>query len=545
MIRPLFCCSLLWVLATTSFAQLQPKSGKQGMPHSTIVHTENGYIQGIAEAPGLAIYLGIPYAAPPVDSLRWRSPVAARPWVDTLLTTSYGPSCPQLSKDNGPTSEDCLYLNVFTTIHANKKAVRKMPVMLWIHGGGFLGGSARGYDGRILAKKGVVVITINYRVGAFGYLYHPALLAYPANKGIGNYGLLDQIAALKWVRQNIKVFGGDPDNVTIWGESAGAFSVGALLATPLAKGLFHKAILESGTGLLNGIQNREDAMHYAIDRAASVGIEGNSDAAYKALYALTAEQLVQMHIRPKRPPLQNFYIWFSPVVDGEILPLPLDKAINESKWNNVPVLLGTNLHEGAYFQREKPTNDTAEFYRLLGRESLGDSTGLLKAVYSLHDPAEILVRSQEVVGDYAFTAPARALARLVTAKNSKAFLYHFTRQPKDSLGNELKALHSTELPFVFGHTLKDWVPYKIYNGVNAADTFLADAVSTYWTNFAKFGTPNGAITVTQKFPTWPVYEAKNNSYLQIGEQIKPGTNLKKLQCDAADQLAKQKGEVRF
>ncbi|MET0636942.1 MAG: carboxylesterase family protein [Chitinophagaceae bacterium] len=517
----------------------------QSIGHSTVVHTGNGYIQGFSEMPDLAVYLGIPYAAPPVDSLRWRSPVPPRHWADTLLATAYGPSCPQLSKDNEPTSEDCLYLNVFTSIHAKKTAGQKMPVMLWIHGGGFLGGSAKGYDGRILAKKGVVVVTINYRVGPFGYLYHPALLTSPANKGVGNYGLLDQIAALKWVSQNIAAFGGDPGNITIWGESAGAFSVGALLATPLAKGLFHKAILESGTGLINGIQSKAAAAQYAITRAELVGIKGNSDTAYKALYALPAEQLVQMHTRPDRPQLQGFYVWFSPVVDGEIVPLPLDKAINGNKWNNVSLLLGTNLHEGAYFQREKPTDDTAEYYRLLGKESMGDTTGILKAFYLVHDTGEILTRSQEVVGDFAFAAPARALARLATAKNGKVFLYHFTRLPKDNLGNEMKALHSTELPFVFGYTPDNWVPYKIYNGKNAADVFLADAVSTYWTNFAKYGTPNGPAGVNQKLPSWPVYELKNNSYLQIGEQIKPGTNLKKRQMDAADQLAKQKGEVRF
>jgi para-nitrobenzyl esterase len=422
---------LLFVFAnvsTHSSAQsVQKKNISTEKSDSAIALTQNGFVRGMIESSNVAVFLGIPYAAPPTGNLRWKPPIDPQNWGDTLATLTYGPSCPQVSKDNGPTNEDCLYLNVFTSSTNFNESGAKKPIMFWIHGGGFLGGSARGYDGRVLARKGVVVVTINYRLGPFGYLCHPALEASSANKGAGNYGLLDQIAALKWVNKNIQAFGGDPDNVTIWGESAGAFSVGALLASPLAKGLFHKAILESGTGLINGIQSKASAMQYAITVAKAVGIERSDSVALKKLYSMSAEQLIAMCLRPQRPQLQNFYIWFSPIVDGWAIPLALDKAIAQNKWNNVPLLLGSNQDEGVYFQREKPTSDIVEYYNLLGKESLGDDSGILKVIYAVTDSSEILGKSQELVSDFAFGAPARALARMCTLKNEKTFLYYFTR----------------------------------------------------------------------------------------------------------------------
>jgi len=511
---------------------------------SAAVRTKYGYIRGRVEPTGLAVFLGIPYAAPPVGSLRWKLPAEPKPWDDTLATTAYGQSCPQPPSDNDPTSEDCLYLNIFTTRDALNDPEAKKPVMFWIHGGGFASGSAKGYDGRELVKKGVVVVTINYRLGPFGYLFHPALEASEPNKGAGNYGLVDQITALKWVKQNISVFGGDPGNITVWGESAGAFSVGAILASPLAIGLFQKAILESGTGLLNGIQNKQDASRYATAGAKALGIEGADTNALKALYALSAEQLVEMYTRPMRPQLQAFYIWFSPVVDGWALPLPLDKAIEKNTWNNVPLLIGTNKHEGAYFQRVMPARDTAGYYHLLGEESLGDKTGILRRTYAVSDTSEIFERSQEVVGDLGFGAQARALARMATRKNGKAYVYYFTRTSKDSAGNPVKALHSTELPFVFGYTVERWQPYKRINGEHPKDAFLADAISDYWVSFARYGHPNGNISRLQ-LPVWPAYEKASNNYLEIGEQIRPMTDLRKPQYDAIDLFLKQKGEREF
>ncbi|HVG12262.1 MAG TPA: carboxylesterase/lipase family protein [Flavisolibacter sp.] len=535
---------LFLVVSASSMAQTNRIRGQSiAHPALVIASTKNGFVRGIADSSTSAIFLGIPYAAPPKGTLRWKAPEARPRWSDTLSTVAYGCSCPQPSKENDPTNEDCLYLNIFTTKDDLGKHGAKKPVMFWIHGGGFLGGSAKGYDGRELAKKGVVVVTINYRLGALGYLYHPALETSPANKGAGNYGLLDQIAALEWVKQNIAAFGGDPSNVTVWGESAGAFSVGALLATPQANGLFHKAILQSGTGLINGIQSKTEARRYAVEGAKAAGIEGSDTNALKSLYGLTPEQLIGMFPRPQRPPLQGFYIWFSPVVEGWVLPLPLDKAIDENRWNNVPLLVGSNKHEGAYFQRVKPTGDAAEYYNLLGEGSLGDKAGILKAIYPVTDSTEILEKSQDVVGDFGFGAPARALARMATSKKGKAFLYHFTRTSRDSAGNPVKALHSTELPFVFGYTLDGWVPYKRINGVHANDAFLAAAMSDYWVSFARYGNPNGNGSAPA-LAKWPVYDSTTHGYLEIGEEIRSKINLRKNQYDAMDQLSKLKGELR-
>ena len=264
----------------------------------------------------------------------------------------------------------------------------------------------------------------------------------------------------------------------------------------------------------------------------------------KALYALNPEQLVAMSTRPKRPQLQGFYIWFSPVIDAWVLPMPLDKAIVMNKWNKVPLLLGSNMHEGAYFQREKPTSDITEYYRLLSKDGLGDDLEILSKIYTVKDSSEILEQSQQLVGDLGFGAPARALARMAIKKGEKAFLYHFTRTSKDTTGRFVKALHSTELPFVFGYTVDKWVPYKRFNGINTNDAFLAQVMSDYWLNFAKYGNPNGNAFNT-KLQTWPVYETKTNSYLELGEEIKPMINLRKLQYDGIDHFSKQKGEFRY
>lgn len=511
---------------------------------TVIASTNSGYVRGIFEFSELAVFLGIPYAAPPVGKLRWKPPIEVDKWNDTLNVTQYGPSCPQPSTDNGNSSEDCLYLNVFTTVNNIKRSSPKKPVMIWIHGGGFGTGSARGYDGRKLVLKNVVVVTINYRLGPFGYLDHPALESASPHGSAGNYGLMDQIAALQWVRRNIAAFGGDTANVTIWGESAGAFSVGALLASPLAKGLFHKAILESGTGLFNGIQTRERARHYAISAAEAAGILGDDSTVLRTLYALSSERLLEIFSPPKRLPLQGFRVWYSPVIDGWVLPQPLDKSIDGGNWNNVPILLGSNMNEGAYFQRENHIHDTLEYYNILGSESLGDTADLLRTRYAVKDTSEILSKSQDLVGDLAFGAPARALARMATANHANVFLYYFTRISKDTNGREVKALHSTELPFVFGFTLGKWKPYAEHNGISSRDEFLADAMSNYWTNFAKYGNPNGNVKINQ-LPDWPLYDLKSNSYLEIGLTINAKINLRKVQFDVVDQFSRQKGEIRY
>ncbi|GAB3341551.1 carboxylesterase family protein [Larkinella ripae] len=414
--------------------------------------------------------------------------------------------------------------------------------MVWIHGGGYLGGSARGYDGRVLARKGVIVVTINYRLGALGYLAHPALAAESRHQSTGNYGLLDQIAALKWVQRNIAQFGGNPAQVTLFGESAGGFAVGALLACPLAKGLFHRAILQSGTGLHNGILGFQKAEALAVLGAKRLGIEGRDASAAAALRSVAAEQLVAAYPRPNQGPLRGYQVWFGPVVDGNVLPLPLDKAIQRGRWNRVPVLVGIVAAEGIRFQPSSPAKSLSDYYALLGRGDLGDTSGTLANLYPVQDTAQLTTQCQQLVGDLGFGAPARALARLVTGAGGQAYLYQFSRVSSDGSGRRIPAVHTSELPFVFGIVPANWTAF-INEGRHPDDALLADAVSDYWITFARFGNPNG-LNERRKWPYWPPYNSKTNAYQDLTIPIQARQGLRDPFYDALDRLARQQGEIR-
>ncbi|WP_080059216.1 carboxylesterase/lipase family protein [Spirosoma aerolatum] len=504
----------------------------------SLVRIETGSVKGVLDTSGVTIYRGIPYATAPIGNRRWQPPFRAPSWKGVRLATEYGPACPQQSSDWGPTSEDCLTLNVFTS--TTKHPTR--PVMVWIHGGGYLGGSARGYDGRVLARKGVVVVTLNYRLGALGYLAHPALAAESPHQRSGNYGLLDQIAALQWVHRNIVQFGGNPAQVTIFGESAGGFAVGALLACPLAKGLFHRAILQSGTGLHNGIITRQKAEALALVGAKTLGVAGQDASAASALRSMTAERLVAAYPRPHQRPLRGYQVWFGPVVDGWVLPLPLDKAIHQGRWNQVPILVGTTADEGILFQPHAPAKSLSDYYNLLGPGDLGDTTGTLASLYPVKDTAQIVAQSQQLVGDLGFGAPARALARLVTSTGGQAYLYQFTRVSTDASGHRIPAVHTSELPFVFGIEPTQWTAF-VNEGRTPDDARLADALSDYWITFAKWGSPNEP-KGKGKWPYWPLYKATTNAYQDLGIPIRARQGLRDRYYNALDRLARQEGEIR-
>ncbi|QHW00293.1 carboxylesterase/lipase family protein [Spirosoma endbachense] len=503
-----------------------------------LVRLETGHVKGVRDASGVTNFRGIPYAAAPVGNRRWQPPFPVPSWKELRLATEYGPACPQQSQSWGPTSEDCLSLNVFTT--ATKRPTR--PVMVWIHGGGYLGGSARGYDGRVLAHKGVVVVTINYRVGALGYLAHPALGAESTQQGSSNYGLLDQIAALKWVQRNIAQFGGDPANVTLFGESVGGFAVGELLACPLAKGLFHRAILQSGTGLHNGILRRQKAEALALMGAKTLGIDGTDASAASALRSVSTDRLVAAYPRPHQGPLRGYQVWFGPVVDGRVLPLPLDKAIQLGRWNRVPILVGTTAAEGIRFQPRAPTQSLSGYYTLLGQGDLGDTSGALASLYPVEDTAQLVTQSQQLVGDLGFGAPARALARLVIGAGGQAYLYQFTRVSTNASSDRIPAVHTSELPFVFGQVPASWTAY-VNDGQAPDDAMLADALSDYWITFAQHGSPNGP-KGGRKWPYWPLYNAKTNVYQDLGIPIQTRYGLRDQYYDVLDRLARQDGEIR-
>ena len=454
------------------------------------VKIDTGTLQGVVDsASGVLVFRGIPYAAPPVGDLRWRPPQPAAKWSGVRDASKLGHNCMQhqpyddIDPFTAGVSEDCLYLNVWTASLAPKL---KRPVMVWIHGGGFwagFGGEER-HNGAPLAKKGAVVVTLNYRLGPFGFLAHPALASASPEDPVGNYGLLDQIAALRWVKKNIERFGGDPNRVTIFGESAGGMSVGSLIASPLAKGLFQRAILESGTGVNGlGVFTRDTAQAIAQQFVDSLHLQGTGADLVKQLRAVDAKDLLNasLHIGPQYQPR------FFPVVDGWVLPHAVDTALMRGSANLVPVIVGTNRDEG----------------------------------------------------DEWMAAPSRSFARLVTSHDVPAYLYVFSRVGDDSVNQKRGAYHSAEITFVFGRPK----PLQPSAGTTSYDATVADAMSDYWVAFASAGDPNAA-PARGKWPRWPKYDPKTDALLEIGPEISARANFKRAVYDSLDAVARSRGRLR-
>ena len=454
------------------------------------VTIDTGSLEGLDTA-GVMVFRGIPYAAPPVGQLRWKPPQSPEHWTGVRSATQLGHNCVQHQpySDIDPfaagVSEDCLFLNVWTRSLPLPASRVPRPVLVWIHGGGFFagfGGEER-HNGARLAQKGAVVVTLNYRLGAFGFLAHPALASESPHHAAGNYGLLDQIAALQWVKRNIARFGGDPSRVTIFGESAGGFSVGSLIASPLAKGLFRRAILESGTGVGAGVTSRNDGQAVALRFADSLHVYGASPDAAAHLRALGADTILaaSLHLGPAGAPA------FYPIVDGWVLPHAVDSALARGAGNLVPVIAGTNRDEG-----------------------------------------------DEWMG-----APTRTFARLVSARGAPTYVYMFSRVGDDSVNRKRGAYHSAEITFVFGRPH----PLQPSAGSTPYDSTVAEAMSDYWVAFANSGDPNGAPTAG-KWPRWPRYNAATDALLEIGPQIAARTMVKRAVYDSLDAVARSHGRIR-
>jgi para-nitrobenzyl esterase len=481
MIRP----SLQLAVAATAAFSGFVGFNRAAPPRVTI---DTGTLEGLDTAK-VKVFRGIPYAAPPVGALRWRPPQPAKAWKGVRAASRLGHNCVQHQpySDIDPfaagVSEDCLYLNVWTRSvdpHATPR-----PVMVWIHGGGFFagfGGEER-HNGARLAQKGAIVVTVNYRLGAFGFLAHPALAAESPHHAAGDYGLLDQIAALRWVQRNIARFGGDPSRVTIFGESAGGISVGSLIASPLAKGLFQRAILESGTGISIGVGSKADAQKVGMQFAESLHVRGSGIAAARELRALSADTVLAASLRLGRQGEPMFW----PVVDGWVLPHPVDSALLNGAANLVPVIAGTNRDEG-----------------------------------------------DEWMG-----APTRTFARLISARGVPAYVYMFSRVGEDSANRARGAYHSAEITFVFGR------PHPLQESAGSApyDSTVAEAMSDYWYSFATTGDPNSGPSAG-KWPRWPRYSAATDAILEIGPEIAPRTMVKRAAYDSIDAIARSHGGIR-
>ncbi len=459
-----------------------------------VVSIDSGRLAGVVEG-DVVSFRGVPFAAPPVGDLRWRAPQRANAWQGIRRADRFGPVCQQRINpaDNGvgsqPASEDCLTLNVWAPATRNSS---KLPVMLWIHGGGYVAGSgtAELYDGTRLAEQGVVVVTINYRLGRFGFFAHPALTRENPAGPLGNYGLMDQIAALEWIARNIAAFGGDSSNVTIFGESAGGAAVNRLMISPAARGLFHRAISQSGLGRersphlnrtgANGMPSGE-AQGSAF--AASIGLT-DGDAA--ALRAIPAEKIVAGG--DPNP------MWGGgPIIDGKLLRDDVADAFADGAQARVPYLLGSNALELPGVTPTKPWL-FGEAFELSTRER----TDLIKAYGTEED------FNSNIFSDVFFTEPARALARFHARVGAPAYLYRFSVL-SDSVRDKFKgAPHASERQYVF-RTLNA-SPWP----TGPMDERAAETMSACWVAFATTGDPNRSGR-----PGWPVFSEAGNELLRF------------------------------
>jgi para-nitrobenzyl esterase len=469
------------------------------------VRVEGGLIEGTTSK-NLTVYRGIPFAAPPVGELRWRAPQPVIPWQGIRKTDQFSPECMQAGAyppdaPAEPQSEDCLYLNIWEPVTADKT---RLPVMVWIYGGGLTNGagSIPLYSGDVLASKGVIVVTFNYRLGVFGFLADSELTKESPHHSSGDYGLLDQITALKWVHRNIAAFGGDPNNVTVFGQSSGSISISALTASPLTKGLFQRAIGESG-GLFEPMT--------LIPDLSLAGAEQQGQRFMKRAGAMSIATLRKMSTAE----LMKIPFNTNLIIDGYTIQRPPYNVYSEGEQNPVELLIGSNADEGQIFiagHKVTPNN----------LDQVLEDEGFPKIMIWLLGPRKPATNEEARAAAATFNTDVRfrwdmwSWARLATEDNrQKTYLYEFTRAspyPKGSIYAGLGATHGMEMPYVFGHL------YQRPAAWTMDDRRLSEDMVSYWTNFAKYGDPNG-----QGLPTWPEYTRANPQIMYLGLQLRPGT----------------------
>lgn len=488
--------------------------------------TSTGWVAGDVED-DLGVFKGIPFAKPPVGGLRWKPPQSAERWNGVKETTAFAPACmqspnPMMNIPDQPVSEDCLYLNVWTPA---KSTHDRLPVIVWIHGGAFAYGSTAMplFSGAALARRGVVVISIAYRLGSFGFLALPELSAESPHKVSGNYGLLDQIQALRWVRENAAAFGGDPRHVTIMGESAGAISVGFLAQSPLAHGLFVGAIAQSG-GAFTSRRGLVLSLHQA-EMSGNSWTQATGATSLEQLRAMPAEQLLKA-----TPSLGQVFSLVSswPIRDGYVVPADPFKAYREGRFNDTPILVGSNDDEGSLFGPAR----TSDGYLKTINWQFGDNASQVLGAYPAVDDAQAAKSANELIGDTIFALPQLQWARL-QARYGKhpVYFYHFAHNPPARPGGLSGPVHGSELPYVFGNQrthLMAWTD---------ADRHLTDLMGTYWTNFAKTGDPNRS-----GLPEWSSFKAIRANALWFREGgAAMGPVSREQQLNVLDDVAKKQG----
>ena len=487
------------------------------------VEVSGGRVAGVA-ANGVVAFKGIPFAAPPVGALRWKAPQPVNAWSGVKQAASFGASCMQdpsfatLFGAPAAFSEDCLYLNVWTPA---KSAGDALPVMVWIYGGAFVGGmtSIPAYDGMRLAQKGVVLVSVSYRVGVFGFLAHPEL-SHESGKGSGNYGLQDQIAALRWVKANIAKFGGDPGRVTIFGESAGGISVSMLAASPAAKGLFQRAISESGGSF--GPPRLANEGGQTVPPLAVAEKSGQQFLTKLGANDIQAARALPAEVLQKAlgPGLQA---GFWPVFDGDVLPGDQYELYQAQRFNDTPVLIGTNSDEGGLFV---PPGVTAALFESQVRAGFGKHADAILAAYPHASDAEAVKAARDIFRDSTFGWHTWAWALLQAQKGKgKAYLYSFDhRTPQSPNG----AGHASEIAFVF-RTLSSpgGGVVGLFGAARPEDIAMSELMSSYWVNFAKTGDPNGP-----GLPAWPAFSssAQNAMYFDTRPSARPVPNMTQIQA---------------
>lgn len=500
-----------------------------GMKIDAEVTVTGGQILGLIASDddhALKQFHNIPYVAPPLGDLRWAPPAPVVPWEGTLDATTHGKFCMQtetvgvaiyietrpLSKQN----EDCLSINVWT--RADNINERR-PVMVWVHGGGLQGGAGFEQTGDLLTSKGVVLVTFNYRLGRFGFLAHPELSAEHPKGVSGNQGFRDQIAALEWVRDNISQFGGDPDNVTIFGESAGSTSVNALQASPLARGLFHRVIGQSGGAFHPQADRKVDKPHAPAAETIGVmfanalaGEEG--DASLIALRKLSAEKIVEAS---NSSPAFNTYEYL-PIVDGEVLPDQMAAIYDRGEQADVPTMIGSNANEGAavmaYFTGFLGEGEEGfgRFKQGLLGEVANDAD--MELLYPVDNPLGVMQSWQELFEDITFTYPMRRWARDMSGVNSDAYLYLFNWHPPTA-NKQYKSFHGADIGYVFGQlTMFGAEPSE-------EDEVFSNFIADIWVQFAKTGNPNGGA-----ISNWPSFTAANEAYYILDAEHGPAKDLR-------------------
>jgi para-nitrobenzyl esterase len=492
-----------WVATMRDVVEwIAEKNGRLEVPRNTagdpIVTVESGKLKGVSEtgASPIRIFRGVPFAAPPLANLRWREPQPVAPWSGTRQATEFGPRCTQqpLFSDmmfrSPATSEDCLYLNVWTPAKLDGSPRRKLPVLMYIYGGGFMAGdsSEKRYDGAALARRGIVVVTMNYRLGVFGFFSHPELTAGSPHHASGNYGLLDQVAALAWVKRNITAFGGNPNHITIAGESAGSMSVSALMASPLSRGRIAGAIGESGAMM----QKLTPPPLAEAERKGAIFARSIGAPTLAALRAVPADKLLAAQGDAKDMPS-------GAVIDGYFLTEPPVVTFSSGKAAHVPLLVGSNSQEApgsAVFGNGAPT---VANYRAGLTRALGDKADAVFALYPARTDSDVLPIATALASDDFLALPTWKWFDLQRRTGAPTYYYYFARvRPRfvtDTSGSPLPwgAVHSAEIEYALGNL--DANPLYVWT---ADDRKVSATMSAYFANFIKTGNPNDG-----RLPAWP------------------------------------------